>query len=234
MKRKNRRKQLSPLGPARWAAYATAGAATAFGCAATAEGEIHYSGLINSVFRQGSGSIKREFPLQSDAVLVFRQTESSQSLFNYALAGIVGARVSNQVRGYHGLIGYVSKLDRGVPVSAGKFITPQFESIAVMADNYYTQGQFQEKGIGFIGFRFNTGKGTQYGWARVRTTGNPHDFFILVDYAWGDPGDQIKTGQKTLANDQPTQAPATGALGFLALGAAGLVAWRRTRAGATV
>ena len=51
---------------------------------------------------------------------------------------------------------------------------------------------------GFVGFRFNTGNGTQYGWARIETTndGNNRIHDVIKDYAWGDAGDVILTGQK--------------------------------------
>ena len=39
---------------ARWAAYATAGAASTLACASSAEAEIHYSGLVNHNFANGS------------------------------------------------------------------------------------------------------------------------------------------------------------------------------------
>jgi hypothetical protein len=72
----NRKRQKNvALGNARWAAYATAGAAAALGCASTAEGEIHYSGLIHSAF-QRAGILQRNFRLENGAELIFRQMES--------------------------------------------------------------------------------------------------------------------------------------------------------------
>ncbi len=64
------------------------------------------------------------------------------------------------------------------------------------------------------------------GWARVafddatvRPKGLTYDF-TLVDYAFGDVGDQVKAGQ--------LQVPESGSsLGLLALGAAGILASRR-------
>jgi hypothetical protein len=103
---------------------------------------------------------------------------------------------------------------------------------------------WQERGGYYVGFRFNTGAGPQYGWVRIRWGGcKPNDYttndFIVKDYAWGDPGDQIKTGQKQLHEDSrqiapdatknSDTAPASGSLGLLALGAVGLQAWRRSR-----
>ena len=72
---------------------------------------------------------------------------------------------------------------------------------------------------------------------------NTNDF-IVKDYAWGDVGDQITTGQRQLHEDETQVAPQAGksadaaplvdtqgSLGLLALGAVGLQAWRRSRRG---
>ena len=103
---------------------------------------------------------------------------------------------------------------------------------------------FQGPGIYYAGFRFNTGAGMQYGWVRIRWGGCSFNGYVLRDYAWGDPGDQIKAGQKKLHKNEPQAAPqavkepavaphgdSQGSLGLLALGAVGLQAWRRSRRG---
>jgi hypothetical protein len=72
----------------------------------------------------------------------------------------------------------------------------------------------------------------QYGWARLKVLhpdSGAYYGFALVDYAWGDPGDAILTGQKTLAGDMVDMVPDSGSLGLLATGAAGLQAWRERR-----
>jgi hypothetical protein len=96
----------------------------------------------------------------------------------------------------------------------------------------YSGASFFDRGTGYIGFRFNKGAGTQYGWIRVRMPGPPYiDLrFTLVDWAWGDPGDRIKAGQTSSAGDQLEAIPDNGSLGLLALGGAGLIAWRQRQA----
>ena len=72
--------------------------------------------------------------------------------------------------------------------------------------------------------------------------GSGDNKFIVKDYAWGDPGDQIKAGQTQLQEDEAQVAPqaakkpdaapvsdSQGSLGLLALGAVGLQAWRKSR-----
>jgi hypothetical protein len=100
---------------------------------------------------------------------------------------------------------------------------------------------FRAPGTGFIGFVFShDGEGTQYGWARVKKGGFPDYRFVLVDYAWGDPGEGFFTGQTTTSSTPPTPPPfrpneqtkampKEESLGWLALGAAGLPAWRKRR-----
>ena len=87
-------------------------------------------------------------------------------------------------------------------------------------------GQWQDPGVGFVGFRFNSGAGIQYGWARVRMAGSDkNNAFKLIDYAYADPGERIRAGQKS-DNEMVTDE---GSLGWLAAGAVGLLAWRKSR-----
>jgi hypothetical protein len=90
-------------------------------------------------------------------------------------------------------------------------------------------GRFRDRGIGFIGFAFNRGARIQYGWARVRKSGPPDYRFVLLDYAWGDPGDKIKTGQRSSSGEMVDTVTDSGSVGLLALGAAGLTAWQKRR-----
>jgi hypothetical protein len=57
---------------------------------------------------------------------------------------------------------------------------------------------------------------------------NPDQVFLLKDYAYGDVGDRIRAGQRS-SNEMVADE---GSLGWLALGAVGLLAWRKSRSGA--
>jgi hypothetical protein len=135
--------------------------------------------------------------------------------------------VSAAWNGFHGGGGsypYVSKLAANVNPAAHGFVTGAngfFTSFGTLAfRGGYGNDQWLDPGTGFIGFRFNTGAGVQYGWVRITMNGSPLNSFTMVDYAWADPGETILTGQ----------IPEPGSLGLLALGALGLVAWRKQRA----
>jgi hypothetical protein len=124
----------------------------------------------------------------------------------------------------------VSKLNRGQFISTRPFLTR--ESGLLAADAPWG-GQFEDGQVGFIGFKFNNGSGDQYGWVRVKfTSRNPIDHdFSLVDYAYADAGEPIRAGQTSSTEMVPPgndeTVPEEGSLGALALGAAGLLAWRK-------
>jgi hypothetical protein len=83
--------------------------------------------------------------------------------------------------------------------------------------------------FGILGFKFNAGGGSQFGWARVRmrfARFPPENGFYVVDYAWADVGELIRTGQTDdLSQEQGAVSP-SGSLGLLALDKAGIELWR--------
>ena len=224
---KLRRNKLTSLSNSRWVAYATASAATTFVAANVAEADIHYSGVINQVFSAAPGSSTgATFDLAPGASFVPFHLATSAGSEGIAVIGFFGA-VSAAWNGFHGGGGaypYVSKLGLSVNPAAHGFVTGAngfFTSFGTLAfRGGYGNDQWLDAGTGFVGFRFNTGTGVQYGWVRITMTGSPLNSFTLVDYAWADAGENIVTGQ----------VPEPGSLGLLALGALGLVAWRRQRA----
>ena len=227
MKIKSRRNRIG-VSRSRWLAYATASAATALTSGHSVEGAIHYSGLVNAVFRPEK---TRRMSFQLD------RPGNSIAFDHIANSSFAGFRVrSGSFRVY--LPGYdcIDNLAFGQRVSSathvyfvrsGHIKENGFGPIAWLAySGYSTLAQFLSPGIGYVGFRFDNGRGFQYGWARVNMAGaRKKNGFKLIDYAYADPGESITAGQTS--NDEPGSEE--GSLGWLALGAAGLMAWRQRR-----
>jgi len=211
----------------RWLSYPTAGAASAFASAHSAEGMIHYSGPINQIFKSCANTHSFQLDRPGDFIRL-RHTQLGCSSYNGTGLFNVGARAGASIAAFYNsglnLIS-ASNLKRGQLISNRPFIPAQSTRSAVLEGFDGEFGQFNG-GLGYIGFKFNNGSGDQYGWVRIETRPpgetNP---FILRDYAYGDVGDKVRAGQKS-SNEM---VPAQGALGFLALGGIGLLAWRKTR-----
>lgn len=239
---KTRRKSVA-LAPSRWATYALAGAATSLAGLASAEAEIHYSGPINHHFTGNEGAT---FPLQDGAHIGFQHSlrgsnrgyahlsiHGTQTGPLYSL-GYFGGKPNNPTSGF-GF--YVFRLASHVPITRASMgrscFTTSWSSLhkcygATIQTAVGSYGRFTEPGRGFISFSFDTGAGRQYGWARIKTTGIPLVRFILLDYAWADPGESIMTGQKASAATAEA-VPKSGSLGLLATGGQGLKAWRQQK-----
>jgi hypothetical protein len=226
-----RRRPISSPSNARWAAYAAAGAATAIAGVQSAEADIHYSGILNRKVVNEDAT----FPLDGGAVMAFHQNVGSEK-HGFASMKIAadGAFAANRVDP-DGFL-YFSNLARGVNLSEKilrKSCTVTYTSSryvcygAIIGAASPGYGYFREPGVGSIGFSFDRGAGVQYGWARIKITGDPDYRFIVKDYAYADPGEPIRTGQTSSAPRQANAIPDSGSLGLLALGGVGLVAWRR-------
>jgi hypothetical protein len=213
-----RRRPLS-IAKTRWLAYATASAATTVATSNELKAAIHYSGRVEA-----------KFPPHQDTGMVFQLDQPGDYLYfrhigsfaSFTAHGLHGYAFRATASGFGDQL-YVSKLSFGQDISTGQFQSVSVRGILAGGDSY---GQWRDRGVGFIGFRFNNGAGNQYGWARVKMTGsNGDNGFKVLDYAYADPGESIKAGQRS-DNEMVTNG---GSLGALALGAAGLVAWRNRR-----
>ena len=224
MKSNRVRSKPASIAKTRWVAYAAAGAATALAGSQSAEAAIHYSGPVNERFPAGHAD---SFNLDQPGDF-FRLSHSSGNFFfggdTFSIFGIA----SEAFRGFWGVSSfhYVSKLSHGQRISTGHFTLNTSRHPGFLAGGY--SAKWEKRGTGFVGFRFNNGAGVQYGWARITTSGHANNF-ILLDYAYADPGERLRAGQTSEDTLSDEQSPDQGSLGGLALGAAGLLAWRKSR-----
>ncbi len=216
------RNHAAKIPTSRWLAYATASAATVLPGAGSADAEIHYSGPVDVTFGPDEYKIVK-FPLdQPGDFIQFGHYRGGTAFFEIeALSGEAFAGYS--------LIEYafpfrLKNLDRYL--SEAKFVG-FYNHGTLYDDGGRGYGRWGGQVGGFVGFRFDAGAGPQYGWARVRMGGDQANF-ILLDYAYGDPGERVKAGQ-TSSSAAAADTPSEGSLGVLALGAAGVAIWRQGR-----
>lgn len=81
--------------------------------------------------------------------------------------------------------------------------------------------EFPATSTGFLGVQFDSGTTTNYGWIRVSVENGSNAQLTIQDLAYENQGHSIAAGQ----------VPEPGCLGLLAMGGAGLLAWRRRRNG---
>ena len=233
MKTKNRNRQSASIGKTRWIGYAAAGAATALGGSQSAEAAIHYSGRLDVVFKGEELNDIRFVLDQPGNYIELRHEFGTYAAFRVYTA----CSCERALRVFYSALHFplfVSKLPFGENISGGDFIRTYTDSFGHLARGTY--GAWLDRGAGFIGFRFHGSEGTQYGWARVKMAGEDRgNAFKFIDYAFADPGEPIFAGQKSSDEQAPDQGstdevtPDEGSLGGLALGATGLIAWRKRR-----
>src|SRR5258705_13157600 len=125
---KSLRRKAASIAKGRWAAYATAGAASAFTCANSAEATIHYSGIIGEFFGScNEKSARFQLDQPGDSIrlrhsLDFGCTASYGGYAHFGIQGRAGASFAgfyNPCPSAH--VVSVSNLNRGQLISSRPF-----------------------------------------------------------------------------------------------------------------
>ena len=153
-------------------AYAVAGLATASVGAMSAEGAIHYSGLINFKFQNERGIQKHPFPLSQGVVLTgLRSAFGGDNVSVTLLFHITGAAVSNAFRTYGRTSFFPSSaaasLPRGAVISQGPFGLPFRTAIGRLQDYDCEFPDWQERAP-TISASASTAAPVADGWMRIR------------------------------------------------------------------
>ncbi|KAF0095955.1 MAG: hypothetical protein E1N59_731 [Puniceicoccaceae bacterium 5H] len=141
----------------------------------------------------GSSSVSADFP--------------NQVYNNLRLAAEPGPQVKNPAE--------------GVEISAGLFTnTVNWAGLTYYGVIYSTWSNFSKGQAGYFAFRFDSGNGTQYGWANATiNTGS----ITLNSWAWADAGQTLAVGAtEPTAPAVPEPKETVAALGLLAAGAVGM------------
>src|SRR5437773_5501374 len=149
-----------PISETRWLAYATAGVASAFGLSASAEAEIHYSGNVSIKL---AGNAQASLPLSNGASLVFENIFGGSTFlqdFYFLMKGVISGSARESFRHW------LSNLPPRENVSAGNFYSVACDPDHGVIFENFSDGNFEPYygTRGYIGFRFDTGNGAQYGW----------------------------------------------------------------------
>jgi hypothetical protein len=224
-------RKVNAITAGRWTAYMAAAAASTFAGVGSAEAEIHYSGDVSIKL---TGNAQASLPLSNGASLYFENINFGSTFvqfFFFSIKGVISGSARGSDQHYDRI--FLHNLPQGENVSAGRFYSVAGHPDHGVLFTNWSDGEFAPNGPpvrGFVGFRFNTGNGTQYGWARIQTRSDRNNVVhdLIKDYAWGDVGDAILTGQKhSLEPANANSVP--GSLGLLAFGAQGLDTWRTQR-----
>jgi PEP-CTERM motif len=168
-------------------------------------------------------------------------------VFNLAAAdftslGIVGLEAFGKVGMLVNLSSGVQKLSSKAVISskAGRFGS-SFHRVKLVNGSYQL-GSFNASQPRFAGIEFDTGARPSsssvnnpvkihYGWIEVEFSGSPDPNSITaINWAYNSVAGQAIAAGETSAPVSTTPEPGTAALSLLAMGAAGVLAWRRKKA----
>jgi hypothetical protein len=198
-----------------WRLYAAAGAA-ALAAGSAADAAIIYGTTANATHVSSSAEVKSQFPIGNAHASAIHGTSGGES--NFAI--LAGGQFFVEGSGFRGF-----PLLDNFPLNAaigGKIKSANAWVAGSSGGPRY--GNFANNLTGFAGLELSNG---DLGWLRLKVTSNGDggaDAIKAIDWAYNDtPGAPINAGQTSSAVPEPS------ALGLLAMGSAGVLAWRRRR-----
>lgn len=221
-----KRKESVALNASRWTAYSAAGFAAATAGTMTSEAEAGITVIdtnINLEDRtQGDGyfDVFGAFSFGAPGASFVFQQAFNETGTSVGILTVVGAGNIAFAGGAAGPYFYPSNLAYGAALSSQSFNVNAGDRGDMAWGAGYSNSQFLNAGISYLGFSFDLGGGTQYGWAELDMEGAPGNRALFTRYAYGMVGESVTVGQ----------VPAPGSIAALALGAAGIGGFRRRRA----
>jgi hypothetical protein len=221
----------------RWGAFAAA-AGAALALSTGADAEIVYSGTQNVTV---TGSGEKTFHIASAVAEI--QIVQHSSLFGRFTTANVGSHLTHGLRFFGLSAAGVNRYAQGQAIGGaslglGGLLFGNSGAPGSLGGNN-PRGNFGPGTVdAFVGFKLgnSTMPGTDngdLGWIQIKVTnddGFPEQV-VAVDWAYNAvSGASVYAGQTTENSATPSPEPGAAALGLLASGAAGLVAWRKRRA----
>ena len=212
----------SPITSKRWKSYVTASAAVVAGTAGAhaviVTGVTPPQDMLDTTPDDGAlTSFAFQLLGNIDLVFLTSQSVASSSFLATAPTGLSFAGIGSG--GYF----YPSNVAYGDVIGPMTFGVPQGARGDMAFGTCYENSEFVDTG-GYVAFRFNTPEtGGYHGWAELTLIeGAPVNTFRPSRYAYANDSDGLTVGQVA-----PIPEPSS--MASLALGAVGLLSWRRSR-----
>ncbi|MBS0632365.1 MAG: PEP-CTERM sorting domain-containing protein [Verrucomicrobia bacterium] len=151
----------------------------------------------------------------------FKIVSSNASIDGFwsAIRGVNGAAIAAMHNGpYEYPATFFAK---NAVIGSGTHFTPYYGELNLYDGRVVTQWS---NVTGYFGIKFNPGDGFHYGWIKLQTNADASQWTILSGAYNSVAGESILAGQGAVAVPEPATSAA-----LLALGAAGLVAYRQRK-----
>ncbi len=215
-----------------WGIYAAAAGAT-LAMASSAEAGVIYVNPTTKPTARASANLFTAFQIDGLS-FVLRDSGGSAGDLAFGWRGTdnhLSRRFFGNAATFSGE-SFVKNYSRGASILGGPNAGRIFQWVQTTGFNAGVQnGPFLIGQSGFAGFQLPASKGGGMGWLRIEILDPNHnglpEELKAIDWAYNDSGGSITAGQG-IPSGAPE--PGTAAMALLAMGAAGVLAWRKTRA----